>query len=154
MDTVCTYHFAMIVTVDKVLIVFIDTAFAALSFSRLLVDVAIIRFLYATPCRSIIAGYGQADHGAVGQVDRALNQSFTERTAAYHYSSVPILNGSCYYFACRGRIFIYQYHQASVTKASVTFGKELTALRRTSFRVNNQFFCPRNSFARSMAAFR
>jgi len=38
------------------------------------------------------------------------------------------------------RIFVYQYHQTSVTEVSVTFGKKLTALCRTSFCVDNQFF--------------
>ena len=140
MDAVCTDHFAMIIPVDQILVVFFDAAFTAFSFSRFFVDAAVIRLLYATSCRCIVAGNGQSDHRTVRKVDRALNQSFTERTASYHHSSVPILNGTCHNLTCRSRIFVYQYHQTSVTEVSVAFGKKLTALCRTSFCVDNQFF--------------
>ena len=67
----------------------------------------VIRFLYAAAGRGIVACDGQAYHGAVRQVDRALHQSFAESPAAYNNSSIPILNGPGYDFTSRCGILIH-----------------------------------------------
>lgn len=84
----------MIKAVYQFLVVFFQVIFPAKRAVR--IGGLVIRLLYATAGRSIVASNGQAYHRAVRQVDRALHQSFAESAPTYDYTSVPILNGSGY----------------------------------------------------------
>ena len=95
----------MIKAVYQFLIVFFQSVLS-IEFS-VKVGSFVIRFLYAAAGRGIVACDGQAYHGAVRQVDRALHQSFAESPAAYNNSSIPILNGPGYDFTSRCGILIH-----------------------------------------------
>ena len=126
----------MIKAVYQFLVVFFQIIFPAKRAVR--VGGLVIRLLYATAGRSIVAGNGQAYHRAVRQVDRALHQSFAESAPAYDYTSIPILNGSGYDFTGGCGIFIHQNDETAVFKLSVSFGMEITAACGSAFRINNE----------------
>ena len=98
---------------------------------------AVVRLLDAAAGGSIITGDRQADHWAVGQVDRALNQSFAKRTAAYDDTSVPILHCAADNLTGGSCIFVYQYDEVAVTELAVTFGVEVTTFGSPSFGVDD-----------------
>ena len=95
----------MIKAVYQFLVVFFQVIFPAKRAVR--IGGLVIRLLYATAGRSIVASNGQAYHRAVRQADRALHQSFAESAPTYDYTSVPILNGSGYDFTGGCGIFIH-----------------------------------------------
>ena len=106
----------------------------------IIVSIAIVWLLNATSGRCIITGNREANHRTVGQIYRTLHQSFTKRTASYNNPSVPILHGTADNLTGRSRIFIYQHHQPSILKGTVSLGIEIAPFCSTPFRVYNQFF--------------
>ena len=81
MNAVAVSEFSMFQTVVKVHLVFLEVTL-------------LVRFLNTAACRGIIMGYGEPNHGTVGEIHGALYQTLTKGAAAYDGSTVLILNGA------------------------------------------------------------
>ncbi len=130
-------HFSVVEAVYQFLVVFLLAVFAG----RTAVEVggAVVRLLNAAARGSIVAGYGQANHGTVRQVDGTLHKSLAECTASYYHTSVPVLDGSGHDFAGRSGVLVHQYDEAAVPEVARTLGKEVAAACGSSFGVDDEF---------------
>ena len=61
-----------------------------------------VGFLHASSGRGVVAGGGQAEHGAIAEFDGGLHKAFAEGAAADDRSPVIVLNGTCKDFTGRG----------------------------------------------------
>ena len=132
MDAVGVHQFTVVEAVQQVAVILFEHVFARAVF--------VVGLLYAAPCGGVVACHGEAYHRAVGQVDGALHESLAEGAAADDYAAVPVLDGSGDDFAGRGRVFVYQYDEASVGEASVALCQEVASPFGASFGVDNEFF--------------
>ena len=78
-----------------------------------------IGFLDASTRRGVVLCHGEAYHGAVGEGEWALHQSFAESAASYYRASVMILYGTRQNFACRGRVLIHKYYYPAIAEVAV-----------------------------------
>ena len=92
-------EFAMGVALLKVLGVFLLLAL-------------LVGLLDATTRWGVVVTRGEADHGAVGQVDGALHKSLTKGASAHHEAAVVVLNGPCHNFSSRSAKLVDQHHHA------------------------------------------
>ena len=81
MDAVGVGQLAFVVAVD-------DVAGVVETFTFL------VRLLYGAAAGGVVAGGGEADHRAVGHVERALYEALAEGTATHHDAAVLVLNGA------------------------------------------------------------
>ena len=126
------HQFTVVEAVQQVAVILFEHVFARAVF--------VVGLLYAAPCGGVVACHGEAYHRAVGQVDGALHESLAEGAAADDYAAIPVLDGSGDDFAGRGRVFVYQYDEASVGEASVALCQEVASPFGASFGVDNEFF--------------
>src|SRR5207253_10625904 len=73
-------------------------------------------------------------HGSIRQRKWLLNQSFSERTPADQYATIPVLHGSRNNFACRSRGFIKQDDELSFFPSAYAGG---IIIDRKSTRLNS-----------------
>ena len=98
----------------------------------------LVRFLHAAARRRIVAGRGEAEHGAIGKFDRHLHQTLAERAAAHDDGTVVVLHGPGEDFACRGRGFVHQHHERQVLVCPATVGAVFAAFRLAALRVDDE----------------
>ena len=119
------YQFSAVVTVNYIHVIGIAVA-------------VFVGFLNATAHRSVITGNGETQLRAVGQVERALHQSFSERAPSDDDTAVVILNGTGNDFCGRGGIFVHQHGYFAIFKTTVSFGFVFRIRSAAAFGVNNQ----------------
>ena len=98
----------------------------------------IVRLLYATTARSIVAGSSQSDLRTVIHIERSLHQTLSERPSADNNSPIPILNSPRKDFRCRSRTLIYHYHKSALLEQSLLLSFQLLTRRLCSLGIDNQ----------------
>ena len=90
---------------------------ALLKVLRILLLLALlVGLLDATARWGVVVTRGEADHGAVGQVDGALHKSLTKGASAHHEAAVVVLNSPCHNFSSRSAKLVDQHHHAPLLK--------------------------------------
>ena len=97
-----------------------------------------VRLLYGAARRSIVALGSEAYHRAIGERERPLHESFSERAAPHHHSAVIILHGSRENLACRSRELVHHHHHASTVHGAVGNGAVIERLHAHTFGEHNR----------------
>src|SRR4051812_3338684 len=84
--------------------------------------VGAVWFLNRTSAGCVVSGYSESQFGAVAEIERGLDEAFSEGPAANDQRAVVVLQGSRNYFRCGSAPLVYENDEVALFEVTLVGG--------------------------------